>query len=195
MRSPSELEASRESHEKGLNPKDKVSNRYLAAPRVPILLTTYVSRGAMTLLKSQRQTKAQEGLSHPDGEAAREEQRRPLLLGALAPNSHREKSLTSKARKILALGDVDIEDRGTHPPAEDRDPGHSAGQPAAVRTSHRGECRELPIFCSLPPAWASTHGAVHPTLTFSPGPAKVLAMPKGKPQRNGPSRLQPPSCF
>ena len=53
-------------------------------------------------------------------------------------------------RKILALGDVDTEDRGTRPPAEDRDLGHSAGQPAAMRTSHQGECRHLSISCSLP---------------------------------------------
>ena len=44
------LEASRGSHGKGPDPKDKVSNRYLAAPGVPIPLTTYVSRGAMTPL-------------------------------------------------------------------------------------------------------------------------------------------------
>lgn len=32
-------------------------------------------------------------------------------------------------------------------------------------------------------------------MAFNPGPRKGLAVPKGKPQRNGPSGLQPLPCF
>lgn len=89
---------------KDLDPKDKVSNRYWAAHKVPILLALYASMGSNDppLQVTERQTKAQEGLSHPDGRAAQEEQMRR----AKAPNAHGEKSLISMVRRILALGDI-----------------------------------------------------------------------------------------
>lgn len=74
-KAPSELEASRGSGGKDPDPKDRVSNRFLAAHRVPILLPPYASMGSNDTPPrvTDRQTKAQEGLSHPDGEAAQEE--------------------------------------------------------------------------------------------------------------------------
>lgn len=78
----------------------------------------------------------------------------------------REKSLTSMVRMTLALGNVVIEERVTHLPAEDRDLGHTAGQRTTMRTSYQGACRHLTIFCSLSdqPGPSHTEQDTHPGL-------------------------------
>lgn len=61
-------------------------------------------------------------------------------------------------RRILALGDMDVvEEKVTHPPAEDRDLAHSAGQQDAMGTSHQGTCRCLMDLLLTPPPLSGLH--------------------------------------
>lgn len=69
---------------------------------------------------TEQQREAQEGLSHPDCEAAQENKEEQWLsCCALWGAGGQDRSLTSLARGILALGETDVLGKGvTHPPAK-----------------------------------------------------------------------------
>lgn len=74
---------------------------------------------------TERQAKAQEGLSHPDSEAAQEEPRR-----GRNPDSLQGKESNLNGQEGLGFGRHACGggERVTHPPAEDRDLAHSAAR-------------------------------------------------------------------
>lgn len=79
---------------------------------------------------------------------------------------YREKSLTSMARRILALGDMDVAEKGhtsSHAPAEDRYLGHNPGQLVAVGTSHQGERRGMAQSSETSPASLGLHTHSRPS--------------------------------